>query len=281
MLLSIKQAVDGLYHVPHTSFSTLGRLLSCLSTRYCVDGSTSHRLSSAVHPSNSVSAFPFAVMMLSRSLPLNGRLQRGARLVVSAAAPPVNVGVSSRSFVTARPAAHHLNSSDSGRLLHSGSWNRAAVAAAAHTLPPAAAAASPAAAAQQLSSDSLRSCAVALAKVADDTKALDISCLHVEPVVSWTSYMVLCTGEVTCQAVCALIVQHRIFACWGSVLINYCQRKLQCLACVMGHAALWFDRNCFCRQGCSLQEQVQGLPLQTAEPATWAHDKDGCLLANT
>ena len=63
-----------------------------------------------------------------------------------------------------------------------------------------AAAASPTAAAAAAAADrppkqtDLRSCAVALAKVADDTKALDISVLHVEPVVSWTSYMVLCTG---------------------------------------------------------------------------------------
>jgi hypothetical protein len=146
--------------------------------------------------SNSVSTFPFADMNLNCSSSVAGRLQREIRLVVSAAALPVNVGVTSRSFVTARPAAGHLKPFDSARALHSGSWNRASAAAATQTLPPAAAAASPAAAAQQLSSDGLRSCAVALAKVADDTKALDISCLHVEPVVSWTSYMVLCTGAV-------------------------------------------------------------------------------------
>lgn len=32
--------------------------------------------------------------------------------------------------------------------------------------------------------------AMAMAKVADDTKATDLSVLHVEPLVSWTSYMV-------------------------------------------------------------------------------------------
>jgi len=40
-----------------------------------------------------------------------------------------------------------------------------------------------------------RSFAVALAKVADATKALDISVLHVAPLVSWTSYMVICTVQ--------------------------------------------------------------------------------------
>jgi len=59
----------------------------------------------------------------------------------------------------------------------------------------AAAVAAAAAAADDTSQEDLRSCAVALAKVADDTKALDISVLHVEPLVSWTSYMVLCTGK--------------------------------------------------------------------------------------
>lgn len=57
-----------------------------------------------------------------------------------------------------------------------------------------AAAAAPAAALGSSKVDNLQSCAVALAKIADDTKALDISLLHVEPIVSWTSYMLLCTG---------------------------------------------------------------------------------------
>lgn len=35
--------------------------------------------------------------------------------------------------------------------------------------------------------------AVAMAKVADDTKCQDIVVLHVEPVITWTSYMVLVT----------------------------------------------------------------------------------------
>lgn len=35
-----------------------------------------------------------------------------------------------------------------------------------------------------------RDFAVAMAKIADDTKATDLSVLHVEPLVSWTSYMV-------------------------------------------------------------------------------------------
>ncbi|KAI8468925.1 MAG: hypothetical protein J3K34DRAFT_293543 [Monoraphidium minutum] len=35
--------------------------------------------------------------------------------------------------------------------------------------------------------------AVALAKVADDTKAQDLAVLHVAPLVSWTSYFVICT----------------------------------------------------------------------------------------
>lgn len=154
---------------------------------------TWRKLSGAVQLSNSVSTVSFTAMLNCYS-PLAGRLHREPRLFVNAAAPPVNVGVNSRSFGTARRVAWYSKSSDSARALHSGSWNRASVAPATQTLPPAAAAASPAAAAQQLSSDGLRSCAVALAKVADDTKALDISCLHVEPVVSWTSYMVLCTG---------------------------------------------------------------------------------------
>eukprot|EP00877_Chromochloris_zofingiensis_P007496 jgi/Chrzof1/29/Cz01g00300.t1 len=32
-----------------------------------------------------------------------------------------------------------------------------------------------------------------MAKVADDTKAQDLLVLHVEPVISWTSYMLICT----------------------------------------------------------------------------------------
>ncbi|WIA39265.1 hypothetical protein OEZ86_005386 [Tetradesmus obliquus] len=32
-----------------------------------------------------------------------------------------------------------------------------------------------------------------MAKIADDTKAADLSVLHVEPLVSWCSYMVLCS----------------------------------------------------------------------------------------
>lgn len=41
--------------------------------------------------------------------------------------------------------------------------------------------------------DDSRAFAVALAKIADDTKAEDLTVLHVEPLVSWCSYMVLCT----------------------------------------------------------------------------------------
>lgn len=45
------------------------------------------------------------------------------------------------------------------------------------------------------SSSSFRDCAVTLATVADATKALDVSVLHVEPIVNYTSYLVLCTGK--------------------------------------------------------------------------------------
>ncbi|KAF6258583.1 hypothetical protein COO60DRAFT_1518046 [Scenedesmus sp. NREL 46B-D3] len=41
--------------------------------------------------------------------------------------------------------------------------------------------------------DESRDFAIAMAKIADDTKAADLSVLHVEPLVSWCSYMVLCT----------------------------------------------------------------------------------------
>lgn len=41
--------------------------------------------------------------------------------------------------------------------------------------------------------DDSREFAVAMAKIADDTKAADLSVLHVEPLVSWCSYMVLCS----------------------------------------------------------------------------------------
>lgn len=42
-------------------------------------------------------------------------------------------------------------------------------------------------------SEEAREFAVAMAKVADDTKAQDLLVLHVEPVISWTSYMLICT----------------------------------------------------------------------------------------
>ena len=70
--------------------------------------------------------------------------------------------------------------------------------------PPAAAAAaavpsaSPAAAADPAADDAAadaaaRDFAAALARVADDTKAQDVSVLHVAPLVSWTSYFVVAT----------------------------------------------------------------------------------------
>lgn len=53
-----------------------------------------------------------------------------------------------------------------------------------------------------------------MARAADNTKALDISVLHVEPIVSYTSYLVLCTGERYCidqklQVLPAFTVQLR------------------------------------------------------------------------
>lgn len=50
---------------------------------------------------------------------------------------------------------------------------------------------------QQLGTEDeqLRAAAVALASVVDATKATDISLLDVQAVCSWTSYMLLCTGE--------------------------------------------------------------------------------------
>jgi len=38
-----------------------------------------------------------------------------------------------------------------------------------------------------------RNFAVAMAKVASDVKVQDLSVLHIEPLVSWTSYMVICS----------------------------------------------------------------------------------------
>lgn len=83
-------------------------------------------------------------------------------------------------FTSSVCALHIISNSSSTRLV-------------ARTAAPAAAA-SAAAAAETGSDNGLRSAAIALAKIADDTKALDISVLHVEPIVSWTSYMLLCTG---------------------------------------------------------------------------------------
>jgi ribosome silencing factor RsfS/YbeB/iojap len=42
-------------------------------------------------------------------------------------------------------------------------------------------------------SEQAREFAVAMAKVASDTKVQDLVVLHVEPLISWTSYMVICT----------------------------------------------------------------------------------------
>ena len=38
-----------------------------------------------------------------------------------------------------------------------------------------------------------KACAIAMAKIAWDTKAEDVTVLHVAPVVYWTSYMVMAT----------------------------------------------------------------------------------------
>jgi hypothetical protein len=89
-------------------------------------------------------------------------------------------------------STQHKSITSSGCALHSSSSSLTRLVARTAAAAPASAAAS--AAAADTSSDSgLRSAAIALAKAADDTKALDISVLHVEPIVSWTSFMCLCT----------------------------------------------------------------------------------------
>jgi hypothetical protein len=98
--------------------------------------------------------------------------------------------------------ARSSSSSSSSSSRRSALVAAAAAAAAGGSVGAAAAAAEQLEASVQLTDAQLRDAAVAFAKVADDTKATDISLLHVEPVVSWTSYMLLCTGVRVCARVC-------------------------------------------------------------------------------
>lgn len=110
---------------------------------------------------------------------------------------PVNVEIPRiNSAQQHRRSTQHSHTNNSISLLHGSSRSNNDTCRVAAAAAPAAAAA----AAQATSDSSLRNFAVALAKAADDTKALDISVLHVEPVVSWTSYMVLCTGGAALMA---------------------------------------------------------------------------------